>query len=224
MNVVITGAGKGIGLELCRQALGNGDRVCAIARAPEKSAGLQGLTKEFPKTLEILSLDVTAPKAGEKILQTLQAWNSVDVLINNAGVLDEAITPEGLMHSFQVNSIAPLMMTQALLPKLKQSANPVVAQITSRMGSIADTGSGGYYGYRASKAALNMLNKCLSVDQPWLTAVVIHPGWVQTDMGGASAPVKPQDSAKGIWRVIAGAKEQKRSGQFVDYQGHSIPW
>jgi len=224
MNVVITGAARGIGLELCRAALVRGDRVFGISRTPEKSEGLQGLLKEFGDRLQVFALDVTAADAGEKILFRMKDWKSIDILINNAGVLDESLSPKALMHSFQVNSIAPLLITQSLLPKLKLGSTAVVAQITSRMGSIADASSGGYYGYRASKAALNMFNKCLAMDNPWLTALVIHPGWVKTEMGGASAPVEPMDSAAGIWKVIQEAKTAKKSGHFQDYKGNPIPW
>jgi NAD(P)-dependent dehydrogenase (short-subunit alcohol dehydrogenase family) len=224
MNVVITGAGRGIGLELCRAALVRGDRVFGISRQPQKSEGLQNLLQEFADRLQVVALDVTAVDAGEKILSGLKDWKSIDVLINNAGILDESMSPQSLMHSFQVNSIAPLLITQSLLPKLKLSSNAVVAQITSRMGSIADANSGGYYGYRSSKTALNMFNKCLAMDNPWLTALVIHPGWVKTEMGGASAPIEPKDSAAGIWKVIQEAKTSKKSGHFQDYKGNPIPW
>lgn len=95
--------------------------------------------------------------------------------------------------------------------------------ITSKMGSIADNASGGYYAYRASKTALNMINKSLSVDQPWLTSVVVHPGWVQTDMGGAQAPLPVTESAKGIWALALELRPED-SGRFLDYRGTEIPW
>lgn len=224
MNVVVTGASKGIGLELCHQALNQGSTVCAVARTASTSEGLQRLSKDFKDKLILVDLDVTNANAGEKISAAIKGWSSLDVLINNAGILDTAVTEQALLNSFRVNSIAPLLLTQALLPKLKQSSKPMVTQITSRMGSIDDTSSGGHYGYRASKAALNMFNKCIAVENPWLTAIVVHPGWVQTDMGGRGATVKPADSARGIWNVIENAKTNRSSGEFFDYQGKSIPW
>ena len=95
--------------------------------------------------------------------------------------------------------------------------------MTSMMGSIADNTSGGSYAYRASKAALNMINKSLSVDNSWLTTVVVHPGWVKTDMGGAGAPVEPRASALGIWKLVRGLK-MKDSGHFFDFHGKELPW
>jgi NAD(P)-dependent dehydrogenase (short-subunit alcohol dehydrogenase family) len=127
------------------------------------------------------------------------------------------------MASFAVNSVAPFEVTQALLPLLRKSSRPRVAHITSRMGSIADNGSGGYYAYRASKTALNMINMSLARDHAWLTTVVVHPGWVRTQMGGAEAPVEPQSSASGIWRLIEGLGRTD-SGRFFDYTGNELPW
>jgi NAD(P)-dependent dehydrogenase (short-subunit alcohol dehydrogenase family) len=224
MNVVITGASKGIGLELCRHALNQGHNVLAVSRTATDSPGLKQLCSDFSDKLKTMDQDVASPNAGERILLAIKEWPGIDVLINNAGVLKESIAEEELMESFRVNSVAPFLLTQTLLSKLKKSAKPVVTQITSRMGSIDDAKSGGSYGYRASKAALNMFNKCIAVENSWLTAIVVHPGWVQTDMGGTSAPVKPMDSAQGIWQVIETARKNSASGQFFDYQGHSLPW
>src|SRR5262249_2933625 len=122
-----------------------------------------------------------------------------------------------------VNSVVPFEMTQALLPYLKKSKQPKVIHITSLMGSIEDNSSGGYYAYRASKAALNMINKSLTRDHSWLTSVVMHPGWVQTDMGGPQAPTSTRDSAQGIWQVINGLGSEK-SGHFYDFKGKELPW
>jgi NAD(P)-dependent dehydrogenase (short-subunit alcohol dehydrogenase family) len=224
MKAVITGASKGIGLELCRCALTQGHEVLAVSRTASSSPGLQQLRSDFSAKLKTLDLDVASPNAGERILHATKEWTGIDVLINNAGVLKDSIAEEDLMESFRINSVAPFLLTHTLLSKLQKAAKPIVTQITSRMGSIEDARSGGSYGYRASKAALNMFNKCIAVENPWLTAIVVHPGWVQTDMGGTSAPVKPADSARGIWKVLEDAKAQGSSGQFFDYQGNKLPW
>ncbi len=224
MKVIITGASKGIGLELCHVALQKKFAVCAFARHASSSPGLKKLSADFGENLQSFDLDVTSGDAANRILNAIKAWNCVDVLINNAGVLEQDTTEEALMHSFRVNSVAPLLLTTALMPLLKTSNKPVVANITSRMGSISDNGSGGYYGYRASKTALNMLSKSVAIDNPWLTAIVIHPGWVQTDMGGSAAPVPAADSAKGIWNVIETARKNSSSGKFFDYMGEALPW
>jgi NAD(P)-dependent dehydrogenase (short-subunit alcohol dehydrogenase family) len=224
MNVVITGASKGIGLELCNVALTQGHQVCAVSRTATQSPGLKKLLSDFGKNLRTLDLDVASPTAGLQVLKAVKDWTGVDLLINNAGILDTSALEESLMNSFRVNAVAPFLLTQALLPKLKEAQKPAVLQITSRMGSIDDTQSGGHYGYRASKAALNMFNKCIAVENPWLVANVVHPGWVQTDMGGASAPVKPAESARGIWQVLENARVTGVSGSFFDYQGNKLPW
>ncbi len=224
MNIAITGASKGIGLELTRLALTDGHIVCAIARTANQSVELKKLAAVFNKKLLILDADVTDSTTAPRILNAIIEWGTLDMLVNNAGILEKEDSEKSLMRSFQVNSIAPFLLTTALLPKLKAGARPVVIQITSRMGSIADTSSSGHCGYRASKAALNMFNKSIAVENPWLTAIVVHPGWVQTDMGGAGAPVKPADSARGIWNVIEKAKKNSLSGKFFDYKGENLPW
>ena len=224
MKVIITGASKGIGLELCHVALQEKFEVCAFARHASSSIGLKKLSAEFGENLQSFDLDVTSGDAASRILNAIKSWNCVDVLINNAGTLAQETTEEALMHSFRVNSVAPLLLTTALMPLLKASEKPVAASITSRMGSITDNSSGGYYGYRASKTALNMLNKSIAVDNPWLTAIVIHPGWVQTDMGGSAAPVQAVDSAQGIWNVIKTARKNSSSGKFFDFRGEVLPW
>lgn len=117
----------------------------------------------------------------------------------------------------------PLLITKSLLPKLKESKRPVALEITSQMGSIADNTSGGSYSYRASKAAMNMLFKSLSVDEKWLTTLLVHPGWVQTRMGGEKAPTTPRESAKGIWNLIDKA-HPSQSGSFLTFRGESLPW
>ena len=223
MNVVVTGASRGIGLELVKESLTTGDHVLAIARQPQESKGLQELQKQFGKTLAVCAADVAHPEAADKVLSAVSSWNGIDVLINNAGVFRQGTKLEDFLESFQVNSVAPFFMTKALLPKLQKGQTPRVAQITSLMGSIEDNGSGGSYAYRASKAALNMINKSLAVENNWLMSVVVHPGWAKTDMGGSGAPVEPTESAGGIWKVIRGLKPSD-SGGFFDFRGKTLPW
>lgn len=223
MNVVITGASRGIGLHLTRQALERGDFVLAIARRPQGSEALKELAEKFGGQLSLLALNLKDAEAPERIAAAVEGWNAVDVVINNAGILLQGERLEDFMESFHVNSVLPYFVSQALAPMLKKSSQPRVIQLTSKMGSIADNSSGGHVSYRASKAALNMINKCLAQDNPWLTAVCVHPGWVKTDMGGTAAPVEPADSAAGIWRVALQARPEQ-SGTFVDYTGKPIPW
>jgi NAD(P)-dependent dehydrogenase (short-subunit alcohol dehydrogenase family) len=219
MNIVITGSSRGIGLELCRQALKSGHQILAVARQP--SSELVELS--HAGGLHILKMDVTDQDLGGRLTEALKPWAQVDLLINNAGVYQKGETTKDFMTSFEVNSVAPFMMTQALLPWLKKSSNPKVVQVTSLMGSIADNASGGSYAYRASKSALNMINKSLALDNDWLTTIAIHPGWVQTDMGGSQAPIPVVDSVRGIWKVIQDLTLDQ-SGGYFDYKGQRLPW
>lgn len=224
MNVIITGTSRGIGLELTKQALLRGDTVLATARDPEASKGLKALRSEFGDKLQTLAVDVTNPEGPLKIAAAVKGWSSgVDVLINNAGILTQGESAQDLMESFATNTIAPFLVTKALLPSLKRARGARVVHITSLMGSIEDNSSGGYYAYRASKSALNMINKSLSVDEDWLTTVVVHPGWVQTDMGGAGATTTVSDSAGGIWKVALGLRTED-TGAFFDYRGKRLSW
>lgn len=221
MKIVITGTSRGIGLELARIALAAGHELLAVARQPEKSAGLSSLRREFPQRLDIVAADLQEPGAATAIAAA--SGEVVDVLVNSAGILLESATRRDFMDSFLVNSVVPFEVTQGLLPLLKNSANPRVVHLTSKMGSIAGNSSGGHYAYRASKAALNIINMSLARDEAWLTAVVVHPGWVRTEMGGPDAPVAPAESAGGIWRLIEGLRPAD-SGRFYDYQGTQLPW
>lgn len=222
MKIVITGTSRGIGLELTRQGLSNGHHILAVARKPEVAYDLQRLRTEFPDRLEVLALDVTQRDAPEHLQKALGHWASLDLLINNAGIYEQDEDVDAFIRSFRTNTIAPFLLSEALLPKLSCAVAPKVVSISSTMGSITST-SGGSYAYRASKAALNMIHKCFSLDHPDIISMVIHPGWVQTSMGGDDAQIPVEESAQGIWKVIDSLRPQD-SGAFVDYQGRSLPW
>ncbi|MGE0762246.1 MAG: SDR family oxidoreductase [Bdellovibrionales bacterium] len=223
MNLIVTGASRGIGLELVAQALQNKHQVLAVVRSLKKSPELEALMKKHGDLLQTCEVDVTDPEAPAKLIAAAGQWPQVDLLINNAGVFNQGETQNDLMASFQVNTIAPFLLTKELLPLLKKSKAAKVVHLTSKMGSIDDNTSGGYYAYRSSKAALNMINKSFSIDNPWLATVVIHPGWVKTDMGGSGAPTEISESASGIWQVIS-KLQTKDSGRFFDFKGQNLPW
>jgi len=187
------------------------------------SPELQELQRKSGGSLEILKTDVAEDSALSTISRAVENWPCVDILINNAGVYTESESAADFMKSFRINSIAPFLITRALQPQLKKSKDPKTIQITSLMGSIGDNQSGGSYAYRASKAALNMITKTLAQDQKWLTCAVVHPGWVQTRMGGPEAPTPVEESAQGIWKVIQQLKHSD-SGVFIDYEGDRLPW
>ncbi len=222
MNVVITGASRGIGLELTRLSLQKGYRVLAQARNPSNSEDLLKLKSEF-SDLEIFFQDLESSDVHSKLSNAISDWSHLDILINNAGVYLDDESIDDFQKSYLVNAIKPLFITRALFDKLKKSNNPRSIQITSQMGSISDNTSGGSYSYRSSKAALNMLFKSLSVDEPWLISLLIHPGWVKTRMGGENAPLAPVVSAAGIWKVIHSI-ESTHNGSFVNYLGQKISW
>lgn len=225
MKIVVTGCSRGIGLEFIKQAFEyhHQSEILAIARNAEGVKELVELRKKYPKQLSLLSSDVTSQFLPQEMMAMIQHWDYVDLLVNNAGILTEGATVKDFEDNFRVNAIAPFVLTQTLLPLLKNSRKAKVVSISSRMGSIEDNHSGGYYTYRSSKAALNMIMKSMALDHPWLTTAVIHPGWVQTAMGGNGATIAVETSVKGIWKVTD-TLSPAQSGQFFDYLGNSLPW
>lgn len=223
MTVLVTGANRGIGLEFTTQLKAQGYEVIGTARSPDKAAELKALG------VQVLALDVTE-KASVDALAAALAGVEIDLLINNAGIgghLGASFQEtdfEQIGTTFDVNSIGPMRVTQALLPNVLAGKGKTVVQISSTMGSIANN-SGSYYGYRASKAALNMLNSSLALElaDDGVTAIVMHPGWVKTRMGGAGAQITPQDSVAGMLKVIS-ALTPSDTGRFLDYQGNELPW
>lgn len=213
--VFVTGANRGLGLEFVRQYRAAGWDVIATAR--ERSAELEALGAE------VRTLDMTDASA----LASVRAGRPLDLLIANAGTYGprEAGDAEGAaewLETFAVNTVAPYLLAQALLPEVKAAGGKLVA-VSTRMGSIADNSSGGFLAYRSSKTALNMAWRVLALANTDLVCTVLHPGWVQTRMGGANAPVTPEQSISGMMQVIDGLKPQD-SGEFFDYQGQRVPW
>lgn len=219
--VVITGASQGIGFALTKASLNKSDSVLAVVRSLEHSKELLNLKRGYP-SLEIVAVDLTQKNAANIISSALEKWPRVDILINNAGIFLESETRDDFLNSFLVNTVVPFEIVQAIKNKLKEASHPKSVEITSQMGSISDS-SGGYLTYRSSKAALNMLIKSLSFEQSWLNFILIHPGWVRTRMGGASAPMTPEESAEKIWKVIDSSKIED-SGKFRDYLGKFLNW
>lgn len=222
-NVVITGTSQGIGLELTRLALEAGDRVLAVARPSDHLDQLHSLREKYHSQFQILETDLREKDAIGRLCSELSDWPSVDVLINNAGIYRKDQSVEDFLTTFETNTVLPFFITRTLIPRLREAAKPRAIHISSLMGSISQNSSGGSHSYRASKAALNMLSKGISVEEPWLISVVLHPGWVQTNMGGEQAPVTPAASAQGLWEVIRGL-DASQSGSFFDYQGEKLSW
>ena len=229
----VTGANRGLGLEFVRQLLGRGDRVVATCRHPGKASALNALAGEHPGRLHVLPLDVADPRAIAEVARELlllddDAGDHIDLLVNGAGVLHSgerfgSVGAVNLDDSFRVNAMGPFLLTQALAPRLADGAR--VANITSQLGSIANTARFGTPSYNISKAAQNMATALLAaaLRERGVVVVALHPGWVQTDMGGAGATVTPSDSVAGLLRVIDRLKASD-SGRFLDWRGESLPW
>lgn len=220
MRVIVTGASRGIGAEFTRVLLAHGHEVHAISRNPARLAELRANPK-----LHVHEIDLENVAGPDRLCRVLEG-RRVDLLINNAGMYAGAdelakLKMDDVRLSFEVNTLIPIRVCQSLLPCFEKGAK--VAQITSLMGSIEDNGSGGAYAYRISKAALNMFNRCFAIERKDLTAIVLHPGWVQTEMGGKSAPTTPQESVAGMLKVIASVKPED-SGKFFNYDGEVLPW
>ena len=221
-HIIITGASRGIGLGLTKFCLTQGNHVLGVGRKP-LSAELKELSDKFPGRLQLLEIDLNDKEAPSKIAEAIYDWPCLDLLFNNAGVLITGEDRQDFEESFLTNAIVPFLLLKSLLPKLKESDYPRAIQISSLMGSITDNSSGGYYAYRSSKAALNMMIKSLSLDEPTINSILIHPGWVRTRMGGEQAPLSIETAVHGIMKVVQTVRPDQ-SGHFFDYTGRELSW
>lgn len=224
-TILITGTNRGIGLEMARQALAKGWRVLGSARKVVTDSQLH--ICEHPQFVD-LQFDVTDDEAVRKAAAGID--EPIDVLINNAGIIGPArqstldMDFDGFAQTLAINTLAPLRLAQAFLPHLKRSDRPRLLTVSSKMGSMSLAASD-RIAYRASKAAVNKVMQGLATDlKPMGIAVAsLHPGWVQTDMGGANADITPQHSAAGILQ-IADSLDMSRTGIFLNWDGSEIDW
>ena len=227
-TVLITGANRGIGLGLTLKFLQGGWHVIATARNPDGARELWELEHGYPGKCRVVALDVSHGTSIDHLAKELKGQR-IDMLINNAGMIEDrdaafpAHSAVTLAKTLAVNTVAPFHVTQVLLPNLQLAPAPVVATISSIMGSIESTTSGGYYAYRMSKAAVNAFVKTLAAEYPKVTVLALHPGWVQTDMGGAGASISVDESTNGLHHVLSAATIGQ-SGKFLDYRGKQLPW
>ncbi|MEL6813751.1 MAG: SDR family oxidoreductase [Cyanobacteria bacterium J06598_3] len=230
---LVTGANRGIGFEYCKQLLARGDQVIAVCR--QSSPELYSLGKSHNRLKIETGIDVSDDRAIATLTQSLQN-QSIDVLINNAGIYRpstlNSLDVEGIREQFEINAIAPLKFTQALLPKLNtnQPATPAgiakVAIMTSRMGSIDDNTSGSAYGYRMSKVAVSMAGKSLSHDLKCdgIAVAILHPGLVSTGMTNFNPNgISPAESVKGLLARID-ELSLDNTGTFWHSNGEILPW
>jgi len=230
-TMLITGANRGIGLEFVRQYVADGWRVVACCRKPAAAEALNRLAAQYPDQITVHALDVTDHAQIDQLAQTLSK-QPIDLLINNAGVYPpergDALGETDYaawQQAFAVNTMAPLKITEAFIQQIARSEFKTIVTITSKMGSIADNRGGGSYIYRSSKAGVNIVMKSLSIDlnPQKIIAILLHPGWVKTDMGGPGALITAEQSVTGMRRVICNLTLQD-SGKFYAFDGQVVPW
>ncbi len=226
-TILITGANRGLGLEFTTQYAKDGWQVLACCKDPSQANDLQALQKQFPQ-IEIHSLDVTDESQIKSLQQEIK--QPIDILLNNAGFLEVdsfgSVSSEVMTKTFLINTVAPLKMAEAFADHVANSEKKLIANITSSMGSISDNQSGGYYSYRTSKAALNMVMKSAGYDlaSKQIKVLLLHPGWVKTRMGGDDAAITAKDSVSGMRKVIADYSPKSGEVKFIRYNGEIVAW
>lgn len=222
-TVLITGANRGLGLEFARQYKEAGWRVIGTARDPQEAQELAALG------VRVLPLDVASQQSVDELAAAL-GDEPIDLLINNAGIfprvgkIDE-IDFDDYNRTLAVNTVGPVRVTRALLPNLRRGELRMIAGLSSNLGSIAENERGNFYGYRESKAALNMFTKTLAAElgPEGFTCIVLTPGWVQTDMGGSNATLTPAESIAGM-KAVLDRLTPADNGTFWSYNGSQVPW
>lgn len=238
LSVLITGANRGLGLELTRQYSAEGWRVYACARRPEAAGELTDLAAVSGGRVTLHAMDLLDHASIERVARELDGA-AIDVLLNVAGTMGRvdfaregvgamplgATDYEDFLETLRVNVLAPLKVIECFVSHVERGAQKKIVTLSSIVGSIASNGSGGLYSYRASKAAVNALMKSLAIDlgKRGIIALPMHPGWVRTDMGGPRAPLDAPTSCAGLRRVIAGLTAAD-AGRFLQYDGQELPW
>jgi NAD(P)-dependent dehydrogenase (short-subunit alcohol dehydrogenase family) len=224
--VLVTGASRGLGLELARQYAAQGWRVHAACRNPGAAEALRAVAGD----VAIHRLDVEEPKLIAELANAL-AGEAIDLLVNNAGIAAQARTSLGDLdyplweRMMRVNVFGQLRMADAFVDQVARSQRRIMLFTSSRAGSIGENLSGGRYLYRSSKAALNAVVRSLAIDllPKRITCVAVHPGWVRTDMGSAAAPLDAATSVSAL-RALVDRLEPHHNGRFLNYDGHELRW
>ena len=233
-TLLITGANRGIGLNLTRVFASKGWSVFACCRHPEMADNLNALAEG--QDIKVFALDVSDFDAIDGLAKTLEG-EAIDVLVNNAGMLGKVSFQEGASDQmfgamdygawadvFRVNSMSPMKMAEAFIGQIMAGDRKTIVTLSSGMGSNSDK-TGGVYAYRTSKAAVTRLMTTLAVDleDKGITSVALHPGWVRTDMGTDGADISVEESTDGLFKVISGLGLVD-SGRFINYAGEDMPW
>jgi NAD(P)-dependent dehydrogenase (short-subunit alcohol dehydrogenase family) len=233
-TVLVTGASRGLGLELARQYAADGWEVIACAREPEAARPLATLAAAADSRITLARLDVTDFTAIDALAKALEG-RPIDVLINCAGTMGQGTSGWSAFGKsdfalweqiFRLNAFAPIKMAEAFVAHVARSEQKKIVSVSTLMASMSRNTLGGFYAYRGSKAALNAMMVSLALDlgrKHGIVAGILHPGWVRTDMGGARADIDAPTSVTGMRRVIAGL-DRERSGRFWAYDGTELPW
>jgi NAD(P)-dependent dehydrogenase (short-subunit alcohol dehydrogenase family) len=224
-TVLITGANRGLGHEFATQYAKDGWTVIATCRTQDELPVL----RQIEGDVQAHQLDVSKQEQVDALANELSG-TAIDVLIANAGMYGpkgslQTMALDGWLDTFEVNAIGPVRLARAFLPHVTQSEQKKLVAITSKMGSIEDNGSGGSIAYRSSKAALNAAWKSVAIDtkDDGVLALLLHPGWVRTRMGGPNGLIDAEESINGMRKVID-RLDTANSGSFIDYKGEIVPW
>jgi NAD(P)-dependent dehydrogenase (short-subunit alcohol dehydrogenase family) len=229
-TILVTGASRGLGLEFCKQYAEADEQVIACCRNPDQAQALNELAAEHEHIM-VHQLDVTDHDSVD-VLAAQLGHQTIDVLIVNAGIYGDSsrhgfgnLDYDAWRTTLETNVLGAVKVAEAFTPHLQKSSKPIIAAISSQMGSIADNGSGGSLLYRSSKAALNATIKSVALDlqSSGVGVLIFHPGWVLTDMGGPNALIDTQTSISGMIRQIDSFKPEQ-TGSFIKYDGTVLPW
>ena len=234
-TVLVTGANRGLGYEHVKQYAQKGWKVIACARNPEKATELENLKDKYDDNFIIEQLDVTNHEDIDKLSRKFKN-TPIDVLINNAGTAGPLGVPGAMDYQkidsmdyeiwrdiLEVNLISPFKVATAFHDHIAQSEKKLLIMMSSDLGSIEQNTFGGFYSYRASKAALNIMSKGMSVDWKDLTVIALAPGWCKTFLGGEEAEVFPDESVKNQQEMFEKIISNN-SGMFLDRFGKEVPW
>jgi NAD(P)-dependent dehydrogenase (short-subunit alcohol dehydrogenase family) len=244
-NILVVGGNRGIGLEFVNQCLTSGATVIATHRSEDTPSDLESLQTKYPQKFHSIQMDLSSETSIENAASNLKDMNlgPLTHIIHNAGIYlpgtsfdgtargprDAApkVDKETLMKTYEINTIAPLLVAQnfvGLMGKRSEALYPVYSFISSKVGSVDDNGSGGAYAYRSSKSALNNIAKSLSADlADEIRVVLLHPGWVKTDMTGGKGLIDTNTSVRGMLNAVE-STDSSTAFRFVDYKACQIPW
>lgn len=230
-RILITGANRGLGLELTRLCAARGDRVFAGCRSPEHDTNLKDLSAQFHGQIDILSMEITDAESLDRCVRQVQsAVDALDILINNAAINAEGETLRTFdaakaTQRWMVNAVGQVMVAQIFLDLLMVGTDPKIINVTSEAGSISTMNHFRGYYYFGSKAAMNMFSRSMAwdPDTAGIITIALQPGWMRTDMGGSNADLSAVESAEGILKVIDSLASED-NGKFYTWDGKEYPW